>query len=918
MTRPAVPPLWRAAPFRLLRTPGWLGLLLVAATLLVASVVAPPLFVDTARATALTDGLTATAGNPYGKESGDLRVTWDAPLSNRAEAAVLDRLAAIPAYGEPTLTASGTAQSLSKHGVAVAGDRQAPAVVWYRDGAVEALGGEPVTDGVWLTSATARELGLEVGDPFRLGTVDTFFGDKPALVPVVLAGTFDAAAGSTLPQAVADQPDSDRLFVPFDPQEPSVPAPIAVVDKATFDRVAPRIDADPLYVADLRLDPDVTPDEAHAAVAAVDAFNDDAFDGGSDLYGDFATGRPEGAAPSVITGLPVIVEAADRTADSAREQVRPYAVGGEVLAVVLLVAAWVLLGLSRRREQLLATGLGLRPVELAGLAALEVLLACVLAVPAGLALAHLGVAVAGPGSAEPIALTAAQVQRAAVAAGLALVLLAAAAGVAGFTTDRLDRVSRLGGARTAVPWGSALLAATAVVTVAVLTVDVGKRSSTPLTTVFPFLVAASVALLVLRGLGWLRARRRTRARPGTPRWLAARRSGPVVREVYALAGVVAVALGLFAYTLSVQRGIDEGVADKTAALTGSASSIEVAEDLRGHGTDPEGTDRAVTPPVPDSTVVWSRGVSVPPVFGEVPVLAIDPDTFADVADWGGSGELDAGRDLVPDLARPAKGLPVILAGDTDLVAGDQAVLSFTAGSTVPVSVLGVVPAFPGSERETGTMTVVIDSRRLFKVLGRTPPVVDPRVRGATSDDAGAFTSTVWSSRPVADLRSQLTDARFETSGAVTTAAQARIDAGLVASTWAAGYVLALGAVALALALAAGLVLVLRLADRDTVSDVLLRRMGYAAGDLARARAWEVGYAVAAGVLAATVAVAVLVLGPSTIDAAAGVPPLTRPRAGLADAVALLAVLALLVLAAWLLGTVLARRRSAAEVLRAGD
>ena len=913
MWRPEAHPLWRAAPFRLLRSPGWLGLLLVALTLFVGSVVAPPLFVATARATALADGLEATAGNPYGDESGDLRITWDAPLGNRAEAALRNRLSRMPSYGEPTLSAASTAQSLSSRAVADANGRQAPALLWYRDGAVEALGGEPTRDGVWLSSATAADLGLEVGDAFRIGIRQTFLGDDRNLAPVVLAGTFDTAPGTALPEALADDPEVDRWFLPIDPTRPTASAPVAIVDHATFDRLSRKVGTAPLYVADLHLDPEVTPAGAHAAVDAVDAFGDDATDPASEVYSHLATGRPKAATVSVITGLPVIVEGADGTATSADQQVGPYAVGGEVLALVLLIAAWVLLGLSRRREQLLASGLGLRPAALAGLAALEVLLACLVAVPLGVALAHLGVATAGPPTAARTPVTGEEMLRGGVAAAAALVLLAVATGVVALATDHLDRRSALGGS-VSVPWGTALVATTAVVGVAVLSVDLEDRSSTQLTTVFPFLVAATVALVVLRGLGWLRRRRRLWARPGTPRWLAARRSGPVVREVYALSGVVAVALGLFAYTLTVQRGIDEGVADKAAALSGSASSIEVDNDLRG-----QGKDRAVSPPVEDSTVVWSRGVSLPPVYGDVPILAIDPATFADVADWGGSGDLEAGRALVPQLAsRHGKGLPVILAGDTDRTAGDQAVLDLMSESMIPADIIGVVPAFPGSERETGATTVIVDSNRLFRLVGRTPPVIDPRKRGATRDDPGSFTSTVWSGRSVADLRSQLSRADVETDGAVTTAAQARIDNGLIASTWAAGYVLALGAVALALALAAGLVLVLRLAERDTVSDVLLRRMGYAAGDLARARAWEVGYAVAAGVLAAAIATAVLVLGPSTIDAVAGIPPQTRPRVDLVDAIALVVVLLVLVLVAWLVGTVLARRRPAAEVLRAGE
>ncbi|WP_343907624.1 hypothetical protein [Nocardioides aquiterrae] len=666
----------------------------------------------------------------------------------------------------------------------------------------------------------------------------------------------------------------------------------------------------PLYVVDLRLDPHVTPDQASAAVADLAAYGDAAFDGATGMFDELAGAKPAPATLDVITGLPTIAGAADDTATSAREQVRPYALAGQVLAALLLVAAWMLLGLSRRREQLLASGLGLRPLELTLLAALEALLVCAVAVPAGLALARLGVVTAGPPTPADTSVTRDQVVRAATGAGAGLLLVALTAAASALATDRLDRVSRLGRGRVAVPWGTALTVVTAVVAFSVLTVGTTDRATTPLTTAFPFLVAATVAMLVIRGTAWLRARRATRARPGTPSWLAARRTGPVVREVVALAAVVAVALGLFAYTLTVRRGIDEGVADKTAALAGVATTIEVAEDFRA-----QGADRAVLPPLDGTTLVWRRNVGLPPGEIQVPLMAIDPTSFAGVADWGGSGDLDAGRALVPRLTTRAKGLPAILAGDTHLRAGDTTVIDLDSVSTVPMFVLGVVPAFPGSETEPGTVTVVLDSRRLFKLV---PPDLDPRHKGASIDKPGALTSLVWSREPASDLRGRLAREDVATDGVVETAAAARIENGLVAATWAAGYALALGAVVLALALAAGLVLALRLADRDTVSDVLLGRMGYRSGDLARARAWELGYAVATAVVAAVLAAAVLVLAPSSIDAAAGIPPLTHPRPEASDLLWLLGVLAGLVLPAWLAGTLLTRRRPAAEVLRAGE
>jgi hypothetical protein len=749
-----------------------------------------------------------------------------------------------------------------------------------------------------------------VGDPVKIGMIQTFLGEKRVLRETVLAGTYDTTPDSSLPTALVDLPDSSRWFLPHDPTLPQVTMPLAIVSRATFDRFVIKVQESPFFVADLQLDPDVTPDEAVDAVDRTAAFGDAAFDGTTPMFNQLSGALPAPAKLDVISGLPLITGAADDTAYSAREQVRPYAVGGEVLAGLLLLAAWVLLGLSRRREQLLVSGLGLHPLQLTALAALEVLLVAALAVPVGIALAHLGVATTGPPTEAGVPVTVDEVRRAALAAGVGLLLVAATAGVSALVVDRLDRISRLGRGRVAVPWGAALVVVTAVVAFAVLTIDTSHRATTPLTTAFPFLVAASVTMVVIRGIGWLRARRATRAQPGSSRWLAARRTGPVVREVTTLAAIVGVALGLFAYTLTVQRGIDHGVADKTAALVGTTTTIEVAEDFRS-----EGTARAVLPPLDATTLVWRRNVSLPPNETQIPLMAIDPTSFEDVADWGGSGDLDQGRALVSRLPKREKGLPVILAGTTSLHPGDQTVIDFDTVLTIPVYVVGVVPAFPGSETETGNVTAIVDSRRLFKLV---TPDLDPRRKDASADTPGALTSTVWSTDSAATLRDRLDAAGIATNGAVRTASTARVDNGLVASIWAGGYVLALGLVVLALALAAGLVLALRLTDRDRVSDVLLGRMGYRPGDLARARAWEVGYAVAAAVVAAVVAAAVLVEAPSSIDANALIPPLSHPRPELTDLLALLGVLATLVLLAWLAGTLLTRRRPAAEVLRAGE
>ncbi|WP_028642994.1 hypothetical protein [Nocardioides sp. URHA0020] len=920
MSRRAVRPrrgaLWRAAPLRLLRTPGWLVLLLVAATLLVASFVAPPMFSSSARSTALAESLGAAAGAPYGGDSADLRVTWSGVLGPAGDQLVMSRLSAIKGYGPPVLTAAGVAQNRTRRAVARVGTRDEGSELWYRDGAVEAIGGDEDADGVWLAEDVASRLGIKTGDPVRLGLVQTFVTEKrPHMTETVLAGTYKTAPDSVLPAAIADDPDADRWFLPVDPDDPSRSTPLAIAGRAAFDRLVLKTTESPLYLADLQIDPVISPDDASTAVTQVQRIADDAYDSRSQLYVALGSALPLGGAQlDVNTGLPDIAFEANGTATSARDQVRPYAVAGQALAGFLLLAAWVMLGRSRRREQLLVSGLGLRPTQLAAMAGLEALPVLVLAVPAGLGLAGLGLVTAGPPTDASLAYTQADVVRAvlAAAAGLLLVLVTAALTAVG--TDRSARLSLLGRSRRSLPWTAALLVATGAIAAAVYTIDVGDRSAAPLTMLLPVLVAGAVAVLVARAAAWLRSRRPARTRPGRPRWLATRRTGLVVREVTSLTAVVAVSLGLFGYALTVHRGIGEGVADKTAVLAGATTTIQVADDFRGGGLKRRERVLLSEPPADGTSIVWRRTVTLPPEFGDEPLMAIDPASFAEVADWGASGDLDAGRALVSKIDRKARGLAVILVGETDLSVGDRGTMDFNAEFQIPFQVVGVVDAFPGSETETGRTTVVTATDRLFRLV---PPPVNPGRPGATSTEAGAFTSAVWSDGTAGELRRSLADADVSTTGDVATASQAAVGGGLVAATWAAGYVLALGVVVLVLAVAGALLLALRLADRDAVSDVLLSRMGWGPTELARSRAWEVGYALATAVVAAVIAGAVLVSIPTIIDATAAVPPLTRPRPDTDDVLVLVAVLVVTVLIAWLLGAWRARRRHPAEVLRAG-
>ncbi|WP_158211460.1 hypothetical protein, partial [Escherichia coli] len=131
---------------------------------------------------------------------------------------------------------------------------------------------------------------------------------------------YETVPGSTLPAALVDEPDTSRWYYPSSPDAPGVGTPLAVVDLATFRTLARRAGEIPLYLADMTLRPDVTPDQAADAVVRTKQLGTDAYDTSTDLGSALSRGDPR-ARLEVVSGLSVITELATQTADRAQEQV---------------------------------------------------------------------------------------------------------------------------------------------------------------------------------------------------------------------------------------------------------------------------------------------------------------------------------------------------------------------------------------------------------------------------------------------------------------------------------------------------------------------------------------------------------------------------------------------------------------------
>ncbi len=805
-------PILRGALVRGLRAPAWAGLLVLATALLVASLAAPALFARAAHDAALQRIRAAAEDDTFRIAPVDLRASWGGRLGERATADLRAGLDALPGFGAAEVTSFATGPNRVREPLVLSGGRSAVGTLWARDGALEALGGEPAAPGVWIPSAVAQDLGVEAGDTVRIAVRRLLDGSVGRRVPLEVLGTFDPAPGSPLPQQVLDL-GVRRVDLPLaDPDAPD--SALLVTDRDTLERTSLRIADVPRHVADLPLDPDLAPEAAARASRAREALQREAFRLGSPLADDLAQARPVPAQLQLASGLPEVLDDAEEVLAASRAAVAPFARATQAMALLLLLAVHVLWARSRAAESWTLTEWGLGPLRRGAVAGLEVLPTALLAAPVGAGLAVAGVSLAGPpgrlGAEDSLTATA---TTCAVTSVLVVVGAAVLATLAALQQEReAARGPRHQPLR--VPWGLAWVAAAVVVGVAVLTLDVDERAASPLAAAFPLAVAAGVAVAVM----WLAALlpRPRAGREGSLVWLALRRSGATTGAATA---VLAIGLTVLGYGLAVSDGVGIAVADKAAALTGAATRVDVGEQLVGRRT---GEADALAGP--DSVVVYRRGVTLPPAFGEQPLLMADPAQLAAVVDWGAT--LDTpGREALEELAAvgaPEDPVPVVLAGTTASRPGDRVTMSFNSSVDVDAVVVAAVEAFPGSESEDGVVTVVAPTRQLVRAL---PRAFRPSTPFDQTLGAGVFSASVWSSASSASVQQRLRDVGLE-SQEVTVVAGSRARPELLSATWAVGYLVPLGLAAACLVVATGLLLARRLLERDRVPDVLLRHMGW--------------------------------------------------------------------------------------------
>jgi putative ABC transport system permease protein len=831
----------------------------------------PALFLSSAAAGALHR---ATAADCPDATYPTVQVDTDTPSyqipDDRARGAMLD--AGLP---EPYRVLVPQDTAAITHGRALAEVRG-----FYRPGAtdnVTVLARGPAR-GLWLPSTVAGQLGVRAGQQVKLldGPVVPVAGIYRDLWHEPVRPYWCSYAGLFSYNGVGKPP----------------PALVLITDIDLFNTIAPALTGalTTYWVAPA--------EPTHLTLSAAGYLNDQQ----AAAYQRLGDRPPQDLAARLSgTGqLPVFAEQAGLVRDGLRGPVVPIALGGMLLALLLVGAAGSYWADRRMSEVRLLSARGVSPVGLAVKALLELALPALVGTVAGWLLARWLVHALGPSpqvdsSAPRQALLTAL---AALAAGLALLAL-----VAGLRS-RAATERPVGGRRpvlAAVPWEVLLLAAAAASYLAlrsgpavVLVRNIAQVKLLVVT--FPLLFMLGSAILVMRVLalalpaagGWLGRR--------WPAWfLAGRRirASRLVSVLLLVAASTPIAVGLYAACLT--RTAQYTLAAKARVQVGSEVEVDTVDPLRRTAQ----TDQAGT--------LVTRYLYAELAGEPAAVLAIDPDTFAGTAFWDARfadrplrqllGRLSTPR---PDGRVPALLVPADAAARTSAGIGLGAPLDLPLGAT------------------TARLTVV-DTGRLFP--GRRLPVpmlvVDRRQLGQVDPHAGSR-NEVWSRGGMAQAQAAVLgqDARIFGQTDVASVFDA---ANFVGIAWTFGYLTALAGLVGVVAIG-GLLLYLETRQRSRVASYALgRRMGLTRATHLRSLLAELGTLLAAAfAVGAALAAAAILLVYHRLDVDLLRPPaplLTVPTAVVLGALGGVAVIT--VLAAWYAQRG-ADRASVAEVLRLGS
>ena len=525
------------------------------------------------------------------------------------------------------------------------GDQNQLFRLFYRDGALSQItpvGPSVGGSGVWLPQALATRIGARAGDQVTM----TGLAGQPARAKVV--GVY---------RNLFDEPvrpywcSYDTLFLNQSYGGDTVPpALVLTTDAATFGTVRDG------YLG-TSTDSWVSPVDTHDLTLSEGRAIAD-----SQSAAYRAAGVPEPtdfAVRNSGTGqLPEFVARTTLIRDGLRGPVLPIALGGSLLALLLVGAAGSYWADRRAREVRLLSSRGVGPGALALKAVLELALPALVGTVLGWLAARWLVTTLGP---SPL-LDASAPAQAAITAAVALVagmaLLALVAGL----RSRAATERPVGARRSwlaVVPWELLLLGAALACYLRLrsgdaVTLEDGIAQINLLVVAFPLLFLVGTAVLVVRLLAaGLPRLGRGAGRLGPAWYLAARRvtASRVVSVVLLAAASTPIAVLVYAagLTQTSQYTLDA----KASLFNGSDVAVQSVDPLRRTPqTDAVGT-----------VVVRYLYGKVPGQTDDVAVLAVDTDTFARTAFWDRAVRRPVAGRAAGDAARAGRGRPG--AGDRD-------------------------------------------------------------------------------------------------------------------------------------------------------------------------------------------------------------------------------------------------------------
>jgi hypothetical protein len=926
-------PLTRRAMTFALRAPHWALAIAAAVAVLSLARVTPALTVDViADRTFVT-----TVQDAPGSRPGQAATDVSAYVLDATDAATLEALRVaiddLAISGPPTMSVRpvGYASGPRRPAPVVIGPAgEADAVLYARDGAVASLdvAAETATptDGVWLPSELAQQIGAEPGDPVGFALrypAGSPGADTARVAMTVLAGTYRTSAeGRPVDGDIAWSSVRNLPTVQPNPSLGSVVAPLAVTD---VDLLIPlTVEMGERTLADwvAPWEGDVSIERGRLAAAAFtrlerrlvepfDAIGSITFEAGLDRM-------------QLVSDVPSLVEDADETATAVRPFLTALSVAGQVTGAGMVVAAAWLLARSRRREVDLAIQHGTTLWRLAMRAVIELAPAALVGAIGGWAATWFLVRRLGDGAAVSASGAAAAwglVPGAAIGS-LALVGAVTAQVAWGLVPAKPGLVRTVA---SSLRW-EVVVGVFAVATGLELLSRRDQALASGSVVLFPIAATVAVSALVVRVVAAIAidvvrrtTTRRERPPSSMPLLLAVRRATASLREASSVTVIGATGLGVMVYASSFAGSGDAAIEAKAASLGGAVSTVRI-----GWSGDVTGGEPGLPTDLPaGTTVVWRVAGMDGAIDDPVDLLAIDPATFLDAAVWHPSFA-DESPDavlsrLTPGGERPdgstARPIPVVVAGPDAARFPSVGVMDDGTWSLVyrVVDRLATVPGRTDANRSL----VMVSAPELFRLLGPIAPVVP----GERVDDRdGNFRTALWTTARGAALDEQLADLgvldRDDAEvGGIDVAAREPL---FVAFRESLPYTRVIGLLALAIGSAGAALHMARRRQPMAIEALMLRAIGVRSrASLASLIAELLVLAALAGAIGSLVAGALVrFLTPRLDPDPAALPVLVPQLSSVALVVGAVALVAAAVGAATVAHTV--ATRSTSEVLRVAD